>query len=100
MIRVLIADDHAMVRDSVSRLFERAEGFEMVGAAADGREAVDLVEAADPDVVLMDLEMPEVDGIRATAEIVERRPECRVVVLTTFSDRARVTDAMDAGAIG
>jgi DNA-binding NarL/FixJ family response regulator len=100
MIRVLIADDHAMVRDSVSRLFARAEGFEMVGAAADGREAVDLAQTTDPDVVLMDLEMPEVDGIRATAEIVARRPECRVVVLTTFSDRARVTDAMDAGAIG
>jgi len=100
MIRVLLADDHAMLRDSITRLLERAEGYEVVGAAHDGRQAVELAEAHSPDVVLMDIEMPELDGIAATAEIAQRHRECRIVMLTTFADQERVTDALDAGAIG
>jgi DNA-binding NarL/FixJ family response regulator len=100
VIRVLLADDHAMLRDSVTRLLERTGGYEVVGAASNGREAVELAERHAPDVVLMDIEMPELDGIGATAEIIRRGAECRIVVLTTFSDNERVTDALDAGAIG
>jgi DNA-binding NarL/FixJ family response regulator len=100
MIRVLIADDHAMMRDSVARLLERTDGCDCVAAARDGREAVELAERLAPDVVLMDIEMPELDGIAATSAITARLPESRVVMLTTFADRERVNDALDAGAIG
>jgi DNA-binding NarL/FixJ family response regulator len=100
MIRVLLADDHTMLRDSVARLIEHTDGYELVGAARDGREAIDLAERCAPNVVLMDVEMPEMDGIAATAAITDASPDTRVVMLTTFADRERVNDALDAGAIG
>lgn len=100
MIRVVIADDHAVVRGGLEQLLGTADDIELVGMAADGAEAVALVERVTPDVVLMDLSMPEVDGVEATRRITELGGTTQVVVLTSFSDRQRILDALDAGAAG
>jgi len=100
VIRVLLAEDHALVRAGLEQLLENAEGIKVVGAAADGAEAVALAAEARPDVVLMDLSMPRLDGTEATRRIVAAQPGVRVVVLTSFSDRQRILDALDAGAVG
>ncbi|CAN5732360.1 response regulator transcription factor [soil metagenome] len=100
MIRVLIADDHAVVRSGLEQLLATAEDLELVGLAADGDEAVAMAASAGPDVVLMDLSMPGLDGIGATRAITAAHPEVAVVVLTSFSDRQRILDALDAGAVG
>jgi len=85
-IRVLIADDQRVVRDGLTMLVGLIDGVEVVGAAGDGAEAVRLAEAHHPDVVLMDLRMPGVDGIAATADLRERVPAARVLVLTTYAE--------------
>jgi DNA-binding NarL/FixJ family response regulator len=101
MIRLLIADDHPLVRSALTQLFEAVEDIDVVGSASDGAEAVSLALERMPDVVLMDLEMPALDGIEATRAITETvSPSPRVVILTTFSDRARILGALDAGALG
>jgi DNA-binding NarL/FixJ family response regulator len=100
VIRVLVAEDHSVVRAGLVELLEGSEDFELAGVAADGREAVERAREEKPDVVLMDLAMPELDGIAATREIVAGGDGTRVVVLTAFSDRSRVLDALDAGAAG
>ena len=100
MIRVLVVDDHSVVRSGLEQLIATTDDLELVGSASDGREAVDLATSVAPDVVLMDLSMPGLDGVGATAQIVAERPECAVVVLTSFSDRQRILDALDAGAVG
>lgn len=100
MIRVLVADDHGVVRSGLEQLIATADDLELVGSAGDGLKAVALAASAQPDVVLMDLSMPELDGVGATRQIVADRPECSVVVLTSFSDRQRILDALDAGAVG
>ena len=100
MIRLLIAEDHGVVRAGLQKLVATFEGVELVGAAADGAEAVDLCREEEPDVVLMDLEMPRVDGIEATRRIAVGSPATHVVVLTSFSDRERILGALDAGAVG
>jgi DNA-binding NarL/FixJ family response regulator len=100
MIRLVIADDHAVVRTGLAQLLASLEDVELVGAAADGDEAVALCREQEPDVVLMDLEMPRVDGIAATRRIREAQPDIAIVVLTSFSDRKRILDALDAGAAG
>jgi DNA-binding NarL/FixJ family response regulator len=100
VIRVLIADDHAVVRTGLTQLLAGNDGVELVGSAKDGEEAVELCGATRPDVVLMDLEMPVLDGIEATRRIKAEHPGVAVVVLTSFSDRARILSALDAGAIG
>ena len=99
-IRVLLCDDHAVVREGLARLLDRTEGIEVAGTAADGAEAIERAVELQPDVVLMDLAMPNVDGIAATRRIVAQAPEARVVVLTSFSDNTRIHDALDAGALG
>jgi DNA-binding NarL/FixJ family response regulator len=99
-IRVLLCDDHAVVREGLARLLERTEGVEVVGTAADGAEGLVRTVELRPDVVLMDLAMPNVDGIAATRRVVAEAPESRVVVLTSFGDNARIHDALDAGAVG
>jgi len=100
VIRVLLADDHDVVRRGLSALLEGAEDISVVGAAADGSEAVTLSRQQTPDVVLMDLSMPGVDGVEATRQVVAERPGAKVVILTSFSDRDRILDALDAGAVG
>jgi DNA-binding NarL/FixJ family response regulator len=100
VIRIVIADDHAVVRAGLSQLIGTFEGAELVGAASNGREAVELCAERRPDVVLMDLEMPELDGIDATRAIRSAHPDVAVVVLTSFSDRDRILRALDAGAAG
>jgi DNA-binding NarL/FixJ family response regulator len=100
VIRVLVADDQATVRDGLVTLLGLAEGIEVVGAAADGAEAVLLAERTRPDVVLMDLRMPRLDGAEATARIVAATPETAVLVLTTYADDASLAGALRAGARG
>ena len=100
MIRVLLAEDHAVVRSGLLQLLGDVDQIDVVGAAADGRQAVELAATERPDVVLMDLEMPDLDGIEATRRIRAADPEVNVVVLTAFSDRRRILDAIDAGAVG
>ena len=100
MISVLVAEDHTVMRGGLVELLSVADDLEVVGTAVDGAEAIELAEELRPDVVLMDISMPDVDGIRATGSILEARSETRVVMLTAFSDRDRVVAALDAGAIG
>jgi len=100
MIRLLLAEDHSLVRAGLADLLGNVTDIELVGAAANGSEAVSLAAECDPQVVLMDLVMPGLDGIEATRRIVKANPAVQVVVLTSFSDRERILEAVDAGAIG
>lgn len=100
MIRVLIADDHGVLRDGLARVISGQPDMELVGTASDGAEAVRLNLEGTPDVVLMDLEMPNVDGIEATRRIMADRPGTAVLVLTSFSDKRRIVGALSAGAVG
>jgi DNA-binding NarL/FixJ family response regulator len=100
VIRVLLVDDHAIVRAGLERLLATAEDIEVVGGAADGAEAVTLASELAPDVILMDLSMPGMDGIEATREITRADAGAQVVVLTSLVDRDRILAALDAGAIG
>lgn len=99
-IRVLVADDQAAVREGLATLLDLTPGIEVVGEARDGAEAVRLVAEHSPDVVLMDLHMPGIDGIEATGRIAREHPEVRVVVLTTYADNASIQGALRAGALG
>jgi DNA-binding NarL/FixJ family response regulator len=100
MITVLVADDHAVVRSGLDQLLATADDIELVGSAADGREAVDLAARLEPDVILMDLSMPDVNGIDATRQITDTGSLARIVVLTSLADDRHIADAIDAGAIG
>jgi DNA-binding NarL/FixJ family response regulator len=98
--RVLVADDQRVVRDGLATLLALLPGVEVVGAAADGHEAIEMVDRLRPDVVLMDLRMPRCDGVEATRRIRESHPLTQVVVLTTYTDDRSVLDALRAGARG
>jgi DNA-binding NarL/FixJ family response regulator len=100
MIRILIADDHGVVAEGLKHLIEAQADMEVVGIAADGREAVGMARELEPDVVLMDLSMPELNGADAARAILERDPKCRVIVLSMYSDREYVRRALKAGAAG
>ncbi len=97
-IRVLIVDDHDLFREGLRQLIETDEAIEVVGEAATGQEAVELVEALRPDVVLMDINMPGMDGIRATETITQRFRDVHVVMLTMYDDEEYVLHAIRAGA--
>lgn len=100
MIRVMLVDDHAMVRAGLASVLEASGEVEVVAQVADGAGAREAARQHRPDVVLMDLSMPGVDGVTATREVLEAVPSTRVVALTSFSDRARVDAALRAGAVG
>jgi DNA-binding NarL/FixJ family response regulator len=99
-IRVLIADDHAVVAEGLRHLVEAEKDIEVVACVGDGREAVQQSRDLQPDVVLMDLSMPELNGADATRAILERDPRCRVIVLSMYSQREYVRRALKAGAAG
>jgi DNA-binding NarL/FixJ family response regulator len=99
-IRVLLADDHVLVRRGFRRILEDEPSIEVVGEASDGKEAVSLVERTHPHVVVMDLYMPEMDGVQATMEIKKRHPGTSILVLSMYSDANYVRNALSAGATG
>jgi NarL family two-component system response regulator LiaR len=99
-IRVLIADDHPLVRDGLNALISTDPGLELVGEAADGHEAVTLACELHPDVILMDLVMPQMDGLEAIQAIMKTDPHARILVLTSFAEDDKVFPAIKAGALG
>jgi DNA-binding NarL/FixJ family response regulator len=99
-IRVLIVDDHAVVREGLRTFLELQDGIEVAGEAADGNEALELAAKLQPDVILMDLVMPRLDGVSAMRAVRERSPRSRVIVLTSFLDDERLLPAVEAGADG
>ena len=100
LIRILIADDHFVVRQGLASLLSPRNGMEVIGEAATGREAVNLARQLNPDVILMDMSMPEMDGPEAIKLIKQANPQARILVLTSFGDSNRVSDAVQAGALG
>jgi len=99
-IRVLLVDDHAVVREGLRTFLELQDGIEVVGEAGDGNEGVAAAERLRPDVILMDLVMPRLDGVGAMRELRRRMPSVRVIVLTSFTDDAKLLPAVQAGAAG
>jgi len=99
-IRVLVADDQRLVRDGIASLLSIQDGIEVVGTASNGEEAVEQALAQKPEVALMDIRMPIMDGVEATRRIKRELPECQVLMLTTFDDEEYVLDALSAGACG
>jgi DNA-binding NarL/FixJ family response regulator len=99
-VRVLVADDQRLIRDGIASLLALQPGIEVVGTAADGREAVTAALELAPDVVLMDVRMPELDGVQAAMVLRRDAPDCRVIMLTTFDDEEYVVEALAAGAVG
>jgi DNA-binding NarL/FixJ family response regulator len=100
MTTVLLADDHRLVRAGLVRLLATATDIDVVGEASDGEQAVEQARALSPDVILMDLSMPIVDGIEATRQILASRPDVRIVALTSFVDHPKVAEMLEAGAVG
>jgi NarL family two-component system response regulator LiaR len=99
-IRILVVDDHTVVRKGIRALLAEIEDIEVVGEARTGQEAITRAESLNPDVVLMDLVMPEMDGIEAIHQIMQKQPQARILVLTSFATDDKVFPAIKAGAIG
>ncbi|WP_053447441.1 response regulator [Kocuria palustris] len=100
LLSVLIADDEAVVRETISIYVSSAPDMQVVGTAADGRAAVQMAETLRPDIILMDIQMPRVDGVEAVAEVLRLLPRTHVVMITTFTSREAVVPALRAGALG
>jgi DNA-binding NarL/FixJ family response regulator len=100
MIRVILADDHSVMRHGLRLILEQQEGFEVLGEARDGREAVNLAQALHPDVAVLDITMPNLNGIEAARQITDKHPEIAVVVLSMHADESYVLRALKAGARG
>ena len=99
-IRIIIADDHTVVRTGLRTILGLQKGFKVVGEAIDGEDAVSAVRRLHPDVVIMDLMMPVMDGVRATEKIIQNHPETRIVILTTYTSSDDISRALSAGALG
>jgi DNA-binding NarL/FixJ family response regulator len=99
-MKVLVVDDQRLIRDGIASLLDIQDGIEVVGTAVDGRDAIEKTLALEPDVVLMDVRMPEMDGVEAVAVLRQKAPGTRVVMLTTFDDEEYVVQALRAGAAG
>ena len=99
-IRVLVVDDHAILREGIRSLLERSDDIAVVGEAGNGAEALALVEALHPDIVLMDLAMPEMDGLEATRRLHQHHPEVKVLILTQHDNQEYIAPALQAGAVG
>jgi DNA-binding NarL/FixJ family response regulator len=99
-IRVLLADDHALVRQGFRRILEDEVDIEVVGEAGGGAEAIELERQLDPDLVVLDFGMPEIDGLHAAIEIIRRKPDRRILMLSMYSDEQYVRNALDAGVKG
>lgn len=100
MIRILIVDDHAIVREGLRMVLGDEPGFEIVGEARDGQEAVDFAGQLTPDVILLDLILPDFSGIEVTRQVLEKIPQTRILLLTSFAEDQNVVSAMQAGAAG
>ena len=100
MTRVMLVDDHQLVRAGLAALLTADPKLDVVAEAGDGRRAVELARELEPDLILMDLSMPLLNGAEATRQILAERPDTKIVILTSFSERERVADALQAGAIG
>ncbi len=99
-VRVLVVDDQRLMRDGIASLLSIQPGIDVVGTAANGQEAVELALQLQPDVVLMDIRMPILDGVAATAQVRQQHPSCQVLMLTTFDDEEYIVEALRAGAQG
>ena len=99
-VRVLIVDDQQLMRDGIASLLKLQDGLEIVGMAANGQEAVELATSQQPDVILMDVRMPVLDGVAATEQIHRQMPACKILMLTTFNDETYVLEALQVGASG
>ena len=99
-VRVLVVDDQRLMRDGIASLLSIQEGIEIVGTASNGQEAIEQAISLQPDVVLMDVRMPAMDGVTATADLRRQLPDCQVLMLTTFDDEDYIVDALRAGASG
>lgn len=99
-IRILIVDDHPIVREGLITLISNEPGMQVIGFATNGLDAVEKSRSLQPDVIIMDLVMPRMDGVQATAEILRRQPAARILVLTSFDDKDRVLQSIQAGAAG
>lgn len=100
VIRILVADDHPVVRDGLVAMLTTQSDFRVVGQASNGREVIENIEIAQPDVVLLDLEMPELDGVEALRQLTAEHPDVKVLVFTAFDDDERIVGAVQAGARG
>jgi DNA-binding NarL/FixJ family response regulator len=99
-IGVLVVDDHAIVREGLCAMLTTKEGINVIGDAADGVEAVEMAFQLNPDVIVMDIQMPRKNGISAIHDIIQRQPQARILVLSSFSDDAQIVESMRAGALG
>lgn len=99
-VRVLVADDQRLMRDGIASLLGLQEGIEIVGTAVNGQDALEQAHTLSPDVILMDIRMPVLDGVKATRQVCQQLPDCQVLMLTTFDDEEYIIEALQAGASG